>query len=167
MITKKDKEEQRRTKSDVDLLSSSGLASLSASPLGGSQEINVSLEEAKGKALASSIAIEQAPTPTLHRDMVQRALITFFDNGEKAKQRFKIAVRLNLKDEPSNESPEFIAPITKDGRAFRRYSAPNTRDDLIDFHNEKVGDRKLLPVPYGEGFSDKDILPVLNAKGLM
>jgi len=39
--------------------------------------------------------------------------------------------------------------------------------EFIDFHNEKVGDRKLLPVPYGEGFSDKDILPVLNAKGLM
>lgn len=39
--------------------------------------------------------------------------------------------------------------------------------EFIDFHNEKVGDRKLLPVPYGEGFSDKDLLPVLNAKGLM
>lgn len=31
--------------------------------------------------------------------------------------------------------------------------------EFIQFHNEKVGDRKLLPVPYGEGFSDADLIP--------
>lgn len=31
--------------------------------------------------------------------------------------------------------------------------------EFIKFHNDKVGDRKLLPVPYGEGFSDADLLP--------
>ena len=39
--------------------------------------------------------------------------------------------------------------------------------EFIDFHNQQVGDRKLLPVPYGEGFSDKDLLPVLNARGVI
>lgn len=34
--------------------------------------------------------------------------------------------------------------------------------EFIKFHNDSVGDRKLLPVPYGEGFSDRDILPVIN-----
>jgi len=34
--------------------------------------------------------------------------------------------------------------------------------EFINFHNEKVGDRKLLPVPYGEGFSDADLLPVVQ-----
>jgi len=31
--------------------------------------------------------------------------------------------------------------------------------EFIQFHTEKVGDRCLLPVPYGEGFSDADLLP--------
>ena len=35
--------------------------------------------------------------------------------------------------------------------------------EFIKFHNESVGDRKLLPVPYGEGFSDSDLLPVVNS----
>lgn len=30
--------------------------------------------------------------------------------------------------------------------------------EFIDFHNTAVGDRKLLPVPYGEGFSDDDLV---------
>lgn len=34
--------------------------------------------------------------------------------------------------------------------------------EFIKFHNDAVGDRKLLPVPYGEGFSDRDLLPVVN-----
>jgi MoaA/NifB/PqqE/SkfB family radical SAM enzyme len=34
--------------------------------------------------------------------------------------------------------------------------------EFIKFHNDAVGERKLLPVPYGEGFSDRDLLPVIN-----
>lgn len=34
--------------------------------------------------------------------------------------------------------------------------------EFINFHNDAVGVRKLLPVPYGEGFSDSDLLPVIN-----
>ena len=36
--------------------------------------------------------------------------------------------------------------------------------EFIKFHNDKVGDRKLLPVPYGEGFSDADLIPEVKAK---
>ena len=89
-----------------------------------------------GKAIASGIGEVAAPTPTLDRDMVERAILTFFDNGEGSKQRYKLAIRLNLKDEPLDQSPEFIAPLSKDPRTFRRYAAPGTRDDLIEFHDE-------------------------------
>jgi MoaA/NifB/PqqE/SkfB family radical SAM enzyme len=34
--------------------------------------------------------------------------------------------------------------------------------EFIKFHNDRVGDRKLLPVPYGEGFSDADLIPVIK-----
>jgi len=41
--------------------------------------------------------------------------------------------------------------------------------EFIEFHNSTVGDRKLLPVPYGEGFSDADLIasvtPVELAQG--
>jgi MoaA/NifB/PqqE/SkfB family radical SAM enzyme len=34
--------------------------------------------------------------------------------------------------------------------------------EFIQFHNECVGNRQLLPVPYGEGFSDTDLLPAVT-----
>jgi len=34
--------------------------------------------------------------------------------------------------------------------------------EFIKFHNDTVGDRVLLPVPYGEGFSDADLLPMIS-----
>jgi hypothetical protein len=127
MITKFNKEEQKRTKFNGSTSSTSV-----ASP-----EINIVSDFLPfEEALASGEPVASASTPILNRAMVERAVITFFDNGETAKQRYKIAIRLNLKDEDTKTSPEFIAPLTKDGRTFRRYTAPGTRDDLIDFHNE-------------------------------
>ena len=38
--------------------------------------------------------------------------------------------------------------------------------EFINFHNEKVGNRKLLPVPFGEGFSQDDLMPILDARGI-
>jgi hypothetical protein len=127
MITNDNKEEQKITKSNGST-SSTSVASPTATV---SQEV-LPLEE----ALASGDAVKSEPAPVLDRSMIERAMITFFDNGETAKQRYKIAIRINLKDVSSQLHPEFIAPLTKDGRSFRRYSAPGTRDDLIDFHNE-------------------------------
>ena len=34
--------------------------------------------------------------------------------------------------------------------------------EFIKFHNDSVGARQLLPVPYGEGFSDADLLPTVS-----
>jgi len=127
MITKFNKEEQRTTKSN---------GSTSSSSVASPSETLVSDFLPIQEAQASITPLELAPTPILSKSMIERAVITFFDNGETAKQRYKIAVRVNLKDEDTKTSPEFIAPLTKDGRSFRRYTAPGTRDDLIDFHNE-------------------------------
>jgi MoaA/NifB/PqqE/SkfB family radical SAM enzyme len=38
--------------------------------------------------------------------------------------------------------------------------------EFIKFHNDTVGDRVLLPVPYGEGFSDADLLPMISVDSL-
>jgi MoaA/NifB/PqqE/SkfB family radical SAM enzyme len=38
--------------------------------------------------------------------------------------------------------------------------------EFIKFHNDTVGDRVLLPVPYGEGFSDADLLPMITVDKL-
>lgn len=127
MITKFNKEEQRTTKSNESTPSLEV-----ASPMKTIITDFLPLKEAQ----ASVTSLELAPTPTLTKSMVERAVITFFDNGDTAKQRYKIAIRLNLKNEDHKDSPEFIAPLTKDGRSFRRYTAPGTRDDLLDFHNE-------------------------------
>jgi hypothetical protein len=126
-MTNNYKQEQRTTKQNL-ATSSFDLAS----PI---SDISKDLLPA-GKALALSEIETSAPTPMLSRDMVERAIITFFDNGEGVKQRYKLAIRLNLKDELLKDSPEFIAPLSKDPRTFRRYAAPGTRNDLIDFHDE-------------------------------
>lgn len=125
MITKKDKERQMRT-----------MATSSFSLASPNEPFVVDLRPVQ-EAQASNASLELAATPTLCKSMIEKAFITFFDNGENAKQRYKIAIRLNLVDDGSDDlTPEFIAPVTKDSRSFRRYAAPNTRDDLIDFHNE-------------------------------
>lgn len=38
--------------------------------------------------------------------------------------------------------------------------------EFIKFHNDTVGDRVLLPVPYGDGFSDADLLPMITVDKL-
>jgi hypothetical protein len=86
--------------------------------------------------LPSGNHIVAAPTPILDRSMVERCVISLFDNGEQSKQRYKLTIRLNLKDEAQSNSPEFIAPMSKDPRSFRRYSPVGTREELVDFHNE-------------------------------
>ncbi len=135
MITKKDKERQMQTM----VTSSSSLAS----PI---EPYVVDLLPVQ-EALASTASLELAATPTLQKSMVEKAFVTFFDNGPDAKQRYKIAIRLNLVDDGSDDlTPEFIAPITKDPRSFRRYAATGTKQDLIDFHIEMRGYVKELGV---------------------
>jgi len=57
----------------------------------------------------------------LNEDQIDRALVQFFDNGEGTPQRYKLKVRINLHDEPIDQSPEFIATLTKDWSNFKKY----------------------------------------------
>jgi hypothetical protein len=71
--------------------------------------------------------------PVLNEDMISRALIQFFDNGEGAKQRFKIKVRFNLVDK---ENPEFIATLTKDWSNFKKYIPEECKDNIMEYARE-------------------------------
>lgn len=68
------------------------------------------------------------PESVLNADMIARAMLQLFDNGEKAFQRYKFKIRLNLVD---NTNPEFIASLTKDFRNFKKYIPEPGRDDII------------------------------------
>lgn len=126
------KEEQKRIKDNIlvadpatetkendFLLSSSGLASLIASPCSRpemcqEEEVVVAAEEGF----------------TLTGDMIERAPIQLWDNGENSFRRYKLKVRLNLVDD--DENPEFIASLTKDMRNFKKYIPAECRDDIIN-----------------------------------
>jgi hypothetical protein len=71
--------------------------------------------------------------PILNEDMISRALIHFFDNGEGTPQRYKIKVRFNLVDK---ENPEFIATLGKDWSNFKKYIPTECRDEIIELARE-------------------------------
>jgi transcriptional antiterminator Rof (Rho-off) len=68
------------------------------------------------------------PTPTLNEDMIQRAVIQLYDNGETAVQRYKLKVGIDLVD---GERVEFIASLTKDFRNFKKYIPSESKDTVI------------------------------------
>lgn len=82
--------------------------------------------------VALGIASKKSP---LTNDDVERAIFTFFDNGPSARQRYKLEVRINLVDK-NIPSPQFIAPLNKDPKVFRRYTPPGTRPHLNGFYND-------------------------------
>lgn len=87
---------------------------------------------------------EDSPAPPLDEDQVARAVIQLFDNGETAVQRYKLKVRINLADKSDN--PEFIAPLTKDFRNFKRYIPEESKEEVLEFAT-KV--RKHIKQMYG------------------
>jgi len=85
--------------------------------------------------------------PVLNEDMIARAVIQFFDNGEDAKQRFKIKVRFNLVDK---ENPEFIATLTKDWSNFKKYIPAECKEHVMEYARQLRADikDKYNIVPY-------------------
>jgi hypothetical protein len=65
----------------------------------------------------------------LKEDDIKRAVIQFFDNGEKIKQRYKLKTRLNLVD---GTNPEFIATLTSDWSNFTKYVPEECREYIIE-----------------------------------
>jgi hypothetical protein len=85
---------------------------------------------ATGDAVSKPVVGNPAEDFALNEDMIVRAPIQLWDNGEKSFRRYKIKVRLNLKDD--DENPEFIASLTKDFRNFKRYIPEECRDHIIE-----------------------------------
>jgi len=91
------------------------------------------LSQEEGEASKESVATA-SPTPEeapITQDYVHRALFTFYDNGEHSKQRYKLQIRINPAEAPS-EAVEFIATLTKDRRNFKKY-LPEGAEELLEF----------------------------------
>ncbi len=101
---------------------SSDLASLSASQ-------NIPASQPGGVICSGEGNIAEEDLPILCEDMISRAIIQLFDNGEEAKQRFKIKVRFNLVDK---ENPDFIATLTKDWSNFKKYIPAECKEDIME-----------------------------------
>lgn len=94
--------------------------------------------------IGSGVGNAEPDLPILTQDMIERAPIQFWDNGEKSFQRYKLKVRLNLHNDKSN--PEFIASLTKDIRNFRKYIPGEYRDELVAAAKQL---RKTIKARYG------------------
>lgn len=138
-ITKK---QQRNNKVSNDLSSfSSGLASLSASPLG-SQEVNP--EVLVAPAEPPSGGIETLPSDfgqqTIKSENVKRAVVQLWHNAGELRE-WKLKVRLNLDFGEGEEAVDFICPLTKDWGNFTKYHPAASKSDMVEWAR---GQRKEL-----------------------
>jgi len=118
-------EEERRIKNKIyeqDSLSSSFGQEADASQR---QLLECQQEE---ELLDSKAEPNFVPAPILNNDQVERCLIQLFDNGEDAKQRYKLKMRLNL---TNKTNVEFVANLTKDRRNFTRYIPEDGRENIV------------------------------------
>ena len=106
------------TKENDFLSSSSGVAPLIASPC-----------SRPGEGQGEEVVVAAETGFTLTEDMIERAPIQFWDNGEGSFRRYKLKVRLNIVDD--DENPEFIASLTKEMRDFRKYIPEECRDQIM------------------------------------
>lgn len=116
-------EEYRITKDNI--LSSS--ISFGQSALQASQQPMLAGQQEGGLPDPKAEPVLEA-APVLDEDQVLRCVIQLFDNGEGERQRYKLKVRLNLKD---GSNAEFVAPLTKDRRNFVRYIPEPGRAEII------------------------------------
>lgn len=107
-------------KENICLSDGSGLASLSAS------QTSVLHDTAIPVATSNPTG---NPAEVLNEDMISRAVIQLWDNGEKSRQRYKLRVRFNLIDK---ENPEFIAAVSKDMRNFKKYIPEECYDEIVE-----------------------------------
>lgn len=110
-ITKNNKEKQRKT-----------MLSNGSSFLGEGVALKVNDLGIEGYPSREEKLVSQeetpAPTPLTQRDVIT-AIVQLWDNGEKARQRYKLKVRLNLVD---GSTVDMIAPLTKDPRNFLKHT---------------------------------------------
>lgn len=69
----------------------------------------------------------------LCQDHVQRAMVQLYDNGEHARQRYKLKIGIDLVD---GSRVEFIASLTKDFRNFKKYIPESCRAGITNIATE-------------------------------
>ena len=77
--------------------------------------------------------------PAITPDMVDRCLLTFYDNGEQPKgskkQRYKLGITINPVEAP-NDKWEFLGNCNKDRRVFVRNMPEKNKSQTIAFADE-------------------------------
>jgi len=121
------------TKYCNDLSSSSGLAPLSASPLG-SQEVNP--EMALPSAEPPQGGIDTLPSnfgqDTIKRENVKRAIVQLWHNPGELRE-WKLKVRLNLDFGDGEESADFICPLNKDWGNYTKNHPTQSKTDMVEW----------------------------------
>jgi hypothetical protein len=122
-------------------------SSLEATPLTNVEEPHLdgqaSQEGSRGQeSLDSESGNEQPETPRIGiinpailPEDVDRCLLTFYDNGEGSRMRYKLGITINPNSAPS-ERWEFIANLNKDPRIFRRNIPEENHTFVYDFGQE-------------------------------
>lgn len=146
-ITKK---QQRNNKVSNDLSSfSSGLAPLSASPLG-SQAVNpeVALQPADPPQGGIEIAAQEFGEETIKRENVKRAVIQLWHNPGELRE-WKLKARLNLDLGDGEEAVDFICPLTKDWGNFTKYHPAASKSIMVEWAREQRKELKSVGInPY-------------------
>lgn len=127
-------------------ISSSSDSEANASARSSEETTSIERGQEEKELLDSEGVIEKPETPqgltedpAITPQMVDRCLLTFYDNGEQPKgskkQRYKLGITINPQ-EATNERWEFIANCNKDRRIFVRNMPEKNRDITIQFADE-------------------------------
>lgn len=147
---KENKENKENTANAIEISSLDSEADASSSSCeGNTSDEQVHLRSTQGQELLDSDSgdeggVEQAETPqtgitedpAITPDMVDRTLLTLYDNGEQPKgakkQRYKLGITINPTEAPGDKW-EFIGNLNKDRRIFVRNLPEKNRTQTIEF----------------------------------
>jgi hypothetical protein len=147
---KDNKENKENTVNSIDIssLDSEADASLDSNTSNTSNEqVHMRSSQEGQELLDSESGLESPETPNLLKmedpaitpDMVDRCLLTFYDNGEQPKgskkQRYKLGITINPVEAP-NEKWEFLGNCNKDRRIFVRNMPEKNKSQTIRFADE-------------------------------
>lgn len=104
----------------------------------------------EGEPLDSESGSELPQTESLlNFDMVKRAVIQYFDNGEDTRQRRKLKIRFNFVD---GSNWEFIAALTSDRRNFLKHTQDREVATMWWQHHKELAKNKYNVAPWGGKF---------------
>jgi hypothetical protein len=92
--------------------------------------LEASSQEAGRSPINSNVP--QAETPVLCEDDVARCIVTMHDNGEGTRQRYKLSITINPREDESQQW-RFIGNLNKDRRIFVRNLPEHDKQNTIEF----------------------------------